>query len=163
MNNKDKYNHERCKNLNSWLYYITKDYNVPQHVITDIFTQSNNTIGEGNQKHYCLNYLYKEKYNDPDKIIKLINLEDYMKDFLSILKNNHDKNHCLCRKFIFECANIYREMNKMYCTGQTRESSTKSDTCSKLVNFNTIFTSYISREKKLKEKLPSLTSNDNDI
>ncbi|CAI7724172.1 Plasmodium vivax Vir protein, putative [Plasmodium vivax] len=160
--NKSKYNLERCKNLNSWLYYIIKDYNVDDDVITNIFNQSNTIMASGVNKPYCSNYLYKDKYNDPDKIIKLINLVDYMKDFLSILTNNHDKNHCLCRKFIYECANIYREMNKIYCAGITRNSPTISDTCSKLQEFSTFFTSYISTEKGLEEKLPSLTSKNNE-
>ncbi|KMZ89707.1 hypothetical protein PVMG_04537 [Plasmodium vivax Mauritania I] len=161
-NDKTKYNSERCKNLNSWLYYIIKDHEVNQDIITNIFDESNKLMGDENIRHQCSNYLYKDKYNDPDKIIKLINLEDYMKDFLSILQDNSANNHCLCRKFIFECANIYREMNNIYCSGQTRNSSTKSDTCYQLQIFQTFFTSYVSTKEKTIGKLPSLYAKDNE-
>ncbi|KMZ77051.1 hypothetical protein PVIIG_06543 [Plasmodium vivax India VII] len=157
-----KYNSERCKNINSWLYYIIKDYNVHQEAITKIFDESNKIISEGSNKHYCHDYLYKDIYNNPDDIIKLINLEEYMNELLSILKDNNDTNHCLCRKFIFECANIYRDMNKMYCTGQTKKGSPKSGTCSKLQDFNRFFTSYISTQKELKDELPSLYTEENE-
>ncbi|GAB70013.1 hypothetical protein PCYB_007620, partial [Plasmodium cynomolgi strain B] len=101
VNNTAKYNSERCRNLNSWLYYIIKDYNVHQDDFTLIFEASKSILKERAKNPYCSNYLYKDKYNDPDKIIKLINLEDYMNDFISILKNNDHHNHCLCLKFIF--------------------------------------------------------------
>ncbi|GAB70027.1 hypothetical protein PCYB_007760, partial [Plasmodium cynomolgi strain B] len=128
VQNSNIYNSERCKSLNSWLYYIIKKYDVQQDALSIIFEVSNGILKERVKKPYCSYYLYKDKYNDPDKIIKLIKLQDYMNDFLSILKNKDDENHCLCRKFIFECANIYREMKEIYCSGPTRNSRTKSDT-----------------------------------
>ncbi|CAG9474569.1 unnamed protein product [Plasmodium vivax] len=155
-NNEDKYNSERCKNINSWLYYVTKDYNVPQHVITYIFNQSNNIIGEENKEHYCINSFYKDIYNNPDDIIKLINLEVYKYDILNILKNNKDNNHCSCRKFIVECSNIYEKVNNINCTGLTGDDSKKSNTCSKLQGFNTFYKTNISTNVELQQKLPSL-------
>ncbi|CAG9474658.1 unnamed protein product [Plasmodium vivax] len=160
--NTAKYNSERCKNLNSWLYYIIKNYNVQQDAITKIFEESNNIMKEGVNKPYCLNYSYKDIYNNPDDVIKLINLEEYMNDLLSILKDNNDNNHCLCRNFIFECANIYRDMNKKHCADPTIKGSTKSYTCYKLQEFSTFFTSYICREVELKGKLPSLDAVENE-
>ncbi|KMZ95758.1 hypothetical protein PVMG_05357 [Plasmodium vivax Mauritania I] len=163
IKNKAIYNTERCKNLNSWLYYIIKDYNMPQHVSTNIFNESNKIIGEADKKHYCTNYLYKDIYNNPDDIIKLINLEEYMNELLSVLKNKNDNNHCLCRKFIFECAKIYRDMNKIYCASQTVNISTKFQTCFQLELFKSFFTSYISTIGELKGKLPSLYSEENEL
>ncbi|KMZ99327.1 hypothetical protein PVNG_02210 [Plasmodium vivax North Korean] len=161
--NKSIYNSERCKNINSWLYYIIKDYEVNQAVITNIFEESNKIVVEGSGKFYCYNYLYKDKYDDPDKIIMLINLEDYMNDFLSILKDNNANNHCLCRKFIFECAKIYRDMNNEYCVGPTINRSRKPNTCSQLESFKLFYTSFISTIVELKGKLPSLYSEENEL
>ncbi|GAB69988.1 hypothetical protein PCYB_007370, partial [Plasmodium cynomolgi strain B] len=113
--NTAKYNSERCRNLNSWLYYIIKDYDVQQDAFTKIFDVSNGILEKRVNHPYCSYYLYKDKYHDPNKIIKLINLQEYVYDILSILNNKDDENQCSCLKFIYECANIYKEMNKIYC------------------------------------------------
>ncbi|KMZ88598.1 hypothetical protein PVBG_04807 [Plasmodium vivax Brazil I] len=152
---KNKYNPERCKNLNSWLYYITKHSNVDQNVIKNIFEHSNNIIGKDNEEHHCINSFYMDIYNKPDDIIMLINLEEYKNDILKILKDNKHDNHCSCLKFIFECANIYREMKNINCT-DPRGSTKKSNTCSKLQKFYTFYTSNISTVVELNEKLLSL-------
>ncbi|CAG9474595.1 unnamed protein product [Plasmodium vivax] len=162
MKNKDKYNPERCKILNSWLYYIIKNNYVNQDVITNIFDQSNKVIGEGNEEHHCSNYLYKDKYDDPDDIIKLINFEEYKNDILKILKDNKNDNHCSCLKFIFECANIYRKMNNIYCISPTGDTSKKPNTCSKLQDFYTFYTSNIYGNVEIKGKLPSLDVAENE-
>ncbi|KMZ77149.1 hypothetical protein PVIIG_06559 [Plasmodium vivax India VII] len=159
-NNKDKYNPERCKNLNSWLYYITKDSTVDQNVIKNIFEHSNNIIGKDNEEHHCINSFYMDIYNKPDDIIMLINLEEYKNDILKILKDNRHDNHCSCLKFIFECANIYREMKNINCIGPS-DSSKKSNTCSKLQEFYKFYTSNISTDVELNEKLPSLDAAEN--
>ncbi|KMZ99276.1 hypothetical protein PVNG_02159 [Plasmodium vivax North Korean] len=101
-------------------------------------------------------------YDDPDDIIKLINLEEYKNDILKILKNNKDVNHCSCREFIFECANIYRKMNKIYCTSPTEDTPKKPNTCSKLQDFYTFYTSNIYTDVELNEKLPSLDAAENE-
>ncbi|GAB69994.1 hypothetical protein PCYB_007430, partial [Plasmodium cynomolgi strain B] len=156
VKNTDKYNSERCKSINSWLYYIIKDYDVHQDAFTNICDVSKGILNERVKNPYCSYYLYKDKYNDPDKIIKLINLQDYMNDALSMLKKGDDKNHCLFRKFIYECANIYKEVNKKYCGSGTFNSSKKPNTCAKLKEFSTFFKLYISTKENLIGKLPSL-------
>ncbi|KMZ98972.1 hypothetical protein PVNG_03811 [Plasmodium vivax North Korean] len=162
-NDKNKYNIERCKNINSWLYYIIKNNEVHQGVITDIFTQSNNLMGDHNIKHQCSNYLYKDKYINPDQIIKLINLEDYMNDFLSILKDNNHKNHCLCRKFIFDCVNIYKKMYKEYCTVPYKEHINRTDTCDKLSAFASAYMPFIFSNESIRSKIPSLDAAEKEL
>ncbi|GAB70001.1 hypothetical protein PCYB_007500, partial [Plasmodium cynomolgi strain B] len=163
IRNTDKYNSERCNNLNSWLYYITKNYDVHQNSIMkifDVYKDKMEIVGHGTP--YCSKYLYKDIYKNSDEIIKLINLKEYENDILSILMNNNHNNHRLCLKFIFECANKYKKMNKIYCTNQTINSSEKSYICSELLKFMRLFTSYISTKEELIEKLPSLDAEESE-
>ncbi|CAG9474639.1 unnamed protein product [Plasmodium vivax] len=161
-NDKTKYNSERCKNLNSWLYYIIKEHAVDQDVITNIFDESNKLMGDENIRHQCSNYLYKDKYINPDHIIKLINLEDYMNDFLSILKDNNHENHCLCRKFIFECVNIYKKIHNEYCTYPYKEHKNRTDTCDKLRAFALAYNAFIFSNESIRSKIPSLDAAENE-
>ncbi|VUZ96302.1 PIR protein [Plasmodium vivax] len=139
-----------------WLYYIIKDHDVVQNDITNIFIESNKILVEAGKNPYCSYYLYKDKYKDPDKIIKLINLEDYMSDFLSILKNDIDKNHCSCRKFIYECTKIYNDMYSDYCS-DVKTDTNNDGTCTQLSTFSKFYEFFISSNPDLKSKLPSLS------
>ncbi|KMZ83256.1 hypothetical protein PVMG_05340 [Plasmodium vivax Mauritania I] len=117
---------EHCNTLNYWLYY-----------------------------HKCVNN-YDEKIKDPLKMIKLYNLQDNIEIFLSTLKQKGTDDYCSCKKYIYACVNIYKDMNEKYCTDPV--NSDNKNTCDKLDAFKISYTENLFEKIDIGEKIQSLLS-----
>ncbi|KMZ77082.1 hypothetical protein PVIIG_05516 [Plasmodium vivax India VII] len=160
----ERLNSDGCQFLNQWVYYMTMKHDIPYNFTKKIFDTYNQIISDLDKKHVCLYDSYKEKIQEPLKIIKIFNLQIVMNEHVSILMKDNDKNNCSCRKFISECTKIYKDMNSAYCSGENKEDPNNKVTCSHLSTFNAFYELFIRLNEDLKSKLPSLTADTmNDI
>ncbi|KMZ77183.1 hypothetical protein PVIIG_06377 [Plasmodium vivax India VII] len=152
---------ERCKTINYWLYYVTNMTVIPAEIIKTIFEQSNKIAFSGKNQHICFN-TYDEEIINPLKIIKLYNLQDNIETFLSTLKKKGSADYCSCKKYIYDCVNIYKDMNDTYCTDPDDRNNKNKSTCDMLSAFNWIYTEYLFKKIDIGEKIPSLLSEEKE-
>ncbi|KMZ83215.1 hypothetical protein PVBG_05185 [Plasmodium vivax Brazil I] len=150
-------NSESCQFLNQWVYYMTIKYDIPDNFTSEIFDNSNDKISVMNIKRVCPYYSYKEKIKEPTNLIKVINLSIVMNDLVSILMQDKAENSCSCRNFVSECTNIYKRINRDYCSSE-KQDPVYLNTCSQLGTFRTTYEFIINSNPDLNSKLPSLTN-----
>ncbi|KMZ89694.1 hypothetical protein PVMG_04524 [Plasmodium vivax Mauritania I] len=149
-------NPERCKNIHSWLYYFIMKYNIPNDFIQKCFDQSKPLDGVDAIKHICLYTPYKKVINIADDMLKLTIFVDNISSIQNTLKNEKDKYNCLGRKFLYECFNIYKNLNDEYCSnGRINDTM---NICPKLDEFKSYYGPYISTLSNLPDKIKSLNS-----
>ncbi|CAI7720785.1 Plasmodium vivax Vir protein, putative, partial [Plasmodium vivax] len=151
---------ERCKTLRNWLYNVIIDQNVPTDIISTIFKESKEIIGENCNMFMC-DFSYNEKIKEPKKIIKLLNLIDNVNIFYDIMIDITKSDYCSCEKYINECVNIYKDMKNKYCT-KGNDKDINRETCSYLDTFDTTYTNYLYKKLKLPAEIPSLTSTNDE-
>ncbi|CAI7724139.1 PIR protein [Plasmodium vivax] len=151
---------ERCKTLHYWLYYKIGDLDFSEKFLSEIFQEAKE-LTSGQPLMKICDYNYNKNIKEPKNIIKLLNLQENGDICERILSREINKDYCLCEKYINECVNIYKSMNKMYCSGPT-DKETNNDTCSQLRTFDTTYTSFLFKEQQLSGKIPSLTSSNNE-
>ncbi|GAB69912.1 hypothetical protein PCYB_006610 [Plasmodium cynomolgi strain B] len=152
---------KRCKTMNYWLYHVINKVKIPAELINKIFKKSNDIVFSDPDKHICFN-TYDEKIIDPLKIIKLYNLQENIEIFLSTLKQKGSDNYCFCKKYIYECVDIYKDMNRLYCTNTDYRNNKYKSTCDILSSFNSSYMEYLYRKLDADEKIPSLLSEENE-
>ncbi|KMZ83430.1 hypothetical protein PVBG_05942 [Plasmodium vivax Brazil I] len=152
---------ERCKILNYWLYYVINKTKIPGELIKKIFKKSNEMAFSDPNRYICYN-TYDEKVIDPLKIIKLYNLQDNIEIFLSTLKKKGTDDYCSCKKYIYDCVDIYKDMNKMYCTDPVDRDTKNKSTCDILSTFKISYTDFLSNRLEVGEKIPSLLSKEKE-
>ncbi|KMZ77101.1 hypothetical protein PVIIG_06434 [Plasmodium vivax India VII] len=152
---------ERCKTLIYWLYYVTNKVKIRYEFINKIFQESNELVFSDPKQPICFN-TYDEKIKDPLKIIKLYNLQENVDIFLSTLKKKGTDDYCSCKKYIYDCVDIYKDMNKMYCTDPVDRDTKNKSTCDILSTFKISYTDFLSNRLEVGEKIPSLLSKEKE-
>ncbi|SCO65457.1 hypothetical protein PVT01_030027200 [Plasmodium vivax] len=134
-------NSERCKNINSWLNYLIRKYNISNEFIQKCFDNSKLLEGVHVKKNMCTYYPYEKVINEED-MLKITIFVDNIFTIQNILQNEEDNYNCLGRKFLYECFNIYQNINNDYCSeGKNRDNT---NICSKLSEFKSHYDTYIS-------------------
>ncbi|KMZ88561.1 hypothetical protein PVBG_04770 [Plasmodium vivax Brazil I] len=151
---------ERCKNLHYWLYYKIGDLKFPEKFLSEIFREAKK-LTSGQPLMKICDYNYNKNIKEPENIIKLLNLQDNGHIIESILTGEINKDYCLCENYINECVKIYKSMNNMYCSGPA-DKQTNSDTCTYVKAFETTYTNYLFNGAQVRDKIPSLTSSNNE-
>ncbi|GAW84500.1 variable surface protein [Plasmodium gonderi] len=150
-----------CQILNDWLYNSMKKYNIFNGFINLLFYRMNSITHKLYYKNMCPYYNYDKNYVEPINIVKL-NIFGYnMHTIVSIFKNNEYFNK-LSVDFIKKVLNIYEHMNYKYCFKENKKDRKKINTCSYLESFINSYNIYICNNEKLKNKIPSLSS-DNSV
>ncbi|KMZ99324.1 hypothetical protein PVNG_02207 [Plasmodium vivax North Korean] len=152
---------EQCITLNYWLYYVSNKANISAELINKIFQKSNEIVFSDPNQHICFN-TYDEKIKDPLKIIKLHNLQENVNIFLSTLKKKGTDDYCSCKKYIYECVDIYKDMNNTYCTDPDDRVNKNKSTCDILSAFKSSYTDFLSNRLDVGEKIPSLFSKEKE-
>ncbi|CAG9474625.1 unnamed protein product [Plasmodium vivax] len=153
----ERLNSDSCQILNQWVYYMTTKDKIPDNFTQKIFDKSNEKLSVMNKRHVCLYDSYKEKIQEPLKIIKIFNLQIVMDELVNILMKDNHKNNCSCRNFVSECTNTYKRMNRYYCSGVNKEDPKNNYTCFRLSTFKGLYEFFIRSNPDLISKLPSLT------
>ncbi|SCA81926.1 hypothetical protein, conserved [Plasmodium vivax] len=146
---------ERCKNINSWLNYLIRKYNISNDFIQKCFDKSKPLEGARDKNNICTYYPYEKDINEED-MLKITIFVDNISTILDILKDKTHEHNCLGRKFLYECSNIYKKINKDYCS--KGESSDTENICSKLDDFRTNYNAFIPSISDIPEKIKSLNA-----
>ncbi|KMZ83227.1 hypothetical protein PVBG_05197 [Plasmodium vivax Brazil I] len=146
---------ERCKNINSWLNYLIMKYNIPNNFIQKCFKESKPPVINGVKSNICTYYPYEKDINE-EHMLKITIFVDNISTILDILKDKTHEHNCLGRKFLYECSNIYKKINKDYCSNG--ESSDTKNICSKLDDFRTNYNAFIPSISNIPENIKSLNA-----
>ncbi|KMZ76629.1 hypothetical protein PVIIG_06333 [Plasmodium vivax India VII] len=147
---------ERCKNINSWLNYLIMKYNIPNDFIQKCFDKSKPLDGVRVTSNICPYIPYEKVINEADDMLKITIFVDNISTILDILKDKTHEYNCLSRKFLYECSNIYKKINKDNCS--KRENSDTKNVCSKLNEFRTSYNAYIPYVNDIPENIKSLNT-----
>ncbi|SBT59529.1 PIR Superfamily Protein [Plasmodium ovale wallikeri] len=102
----------------------------------------------------CIYYYYNTNYIEPEKVIKLKNFIENIDSIKSILEKRENTNYCSRHRYIYECINICRDINKKYCN---KEDDKKIRTCGRVSNFLSTYISYLPGGSQISNKIESVT------
>ncbi|SBS82100.1 PIR Superfamily Protein [Plasmodium ovale curtisi] len=145
---------DRCRNLNDWLFYQTKQIIIDDNVISKIFGELEEKASEFNYNKKCYYSAYNTNFNEPENIIKIKYFVDNITTIKSTLEENNSSSYCLCRNYIYECIDIYRKMIKQYCDTEGKKNT---QTCEQVKTFLTTYSFYLSDWIQIKDKIISST------
>ncbi|KMZ95752.1 hypothetical protein PVMG_05351 [Plasmodium vivax Mauritania I] len=148
-------NPERCKNINSWLNYLIRKYNIFNEFIQKCFDKSKPLEGVHVKNNICIYYPYEKVINEED-MLKITIFVDNIFTIRDILKNNTHEYNCLGRKLLYECFNIYQNINNDYCSKGKNIDNT--NICSKLGEFKSHYNTYISTLSEIPDNIKSLNA-----
>ncbi|KMZ76750.1 hypothetical protein PVIIG_05608 [Plasmodium vivax India VII] len=146
-------NEDRCKILYYWVYNSAKNKHISNKLITDCFNDYKDHMTNINKKPKCYYYPFEDSYNEPIDMIILEIFHTNMKALTDILSKENSKINLDLQKYICECVNIYKEMDKKYCLGKDSNSSL---TCIMLYVVKQMYNLYLSGKDYHKYKIPSL-------
>ncbi|KMZ98977.1 hypothetical protein PVNG_03816 [Plasmodium vivax North Korean] len=146
----------RCNNVNNWLYN-SEDIKIinNKYIINSIFNYSG-SLRDNIRNYACYYYLYDENYVEPLNIIRLKIFDDNMDIIRSTLMSKDQPNNTLCQKYVCECVNIYKDMNKLYCSESSARYGVHKKTCDMLEALKTSYEILLSFNPEIRKKLPSL-------
>ncbi|VUZ99391.1 PIR protein [Plasmodium vivax] len=147
-----------CNILYIWLYFEIEKNKLIAKIINKIFQETITGIQQKNlKKFFCPYFSYNENLREPEKLMKLRIFNDNIETIKNILNNIDALNKCSCLEYVYECINIYKDMNRDYCSGEKNKDPKNSDTCNIVDEFRTKYNLYIYKIKNEIYKLPYLS------
>ncbi|VUZ99396.1 PIR protein [Plasmodium vivax] len=147
-----------CDILYMWMYFEIKKRDIPNDIAGKIFNDSYAMINSTHSKTLCPYLNFNEKHQEPTRLMKLRIFEYNTSTFQKILNNISDPDNCSCLEYVYECINIYNDMNKKFCAKPEDINTTYKATCDILKNFNSNYSSYIRNVKGEIYELPFLST-----
>ncbi|GAB69593.1 hypothetical protein PCYB_003420, partial [Plasmodium cynomolgi strain B] len=136
-----------CRYLNNWIYYVSKKHHLRKFIISLIISESIDKYSGPNPQISCIDYKYEEKYKEPEKIIKLLNFQDNIQIILETLLDKVDSISCPAQIYLYECINIYRELDQNYCSNPEEMNEENKSICEILHKFKTSYTENLYNKK----------------
>ncbi|KMZ95743.1 hypothetical protein PVMG_05342 [Plasmodium vivax Mauritania I] len=154
-----------CDILYMWMYFEIKKNDIPDDITKPIFDQSVMMIKKKLTKTTCPYFNFNEKINEPTKLINLHIFNNNVDTIQGLLKNSDKSKYCYLKKYVYECVNIYKEMNKTYNFLGNCNSSQHKYACDISNKFYTFYTSKIFNNREINHEFPQLSSDTalNDI
>ncbi|SCO73012.1 VIR protein [Plasmodium vivax] len=158
---KNRPNTARCKHLYYWLYYLIMKHKIPDDIIKEIFQKSKDIVDADGNENMCSYNKYSEFLDKPEEMLKINLCDDNIIKIKGILMENEHRDNCSCRKYIYDCVRMYKEMNSKYCS--TSEKKNKYNiTCTQLGLFKYSYDLYYKSNQDLKDIIPSLDKPSSD-
>ncbi|KMZ89748.1 hypothetical protein PVMG_04578 [Plasmodium vivax Mauritania I] len=152
---------EYCIYLYHWIYYRTKEHDIPKVLLSSVYTEFENKKLKP-ETNICPYSKYSNISAKTDEIIKLKIFYDNIDKIKNILINKVQSKDCRFQKFIHSCVNIYKKLNKMYCLTDDRKTTNK-DICDIVSEFSTGYIAFIlSKKEETEIDLPSLSFSDSE-
>ncbi|KMZ88608.1 hypothetical protein PVBG_04817 [Plasmodium vivax Brazil I] len=148
-----------CIHLNNWIYYVLKKHHLRKFIISLILPESNEKFPGLNPPISCIDYKYEEKYKEPEKIIKLLNFQDNISIIEDTLLNENISMNCAGQNYIYECINIYNELDQKYCSKPEEKNGVNKSVCDVLDKFKTSYTNDLYNKEGIGNKTTSISSN----
>ncbi|SCO65471.1 hypothetical protein PVT01_030028600 [Plasmodium vivax] len=156
-NNKDNF-FTGCKNLNNWLYFIEKELDISSDIINKVF-QAYKKIKHVNYHLYdCPYFEFDKGFNEKEKLIDLRIFNDNAVTIQSLLKDIDKSKDCNLKKYVYECVDIYKEMNIAYTFPQDCSMSQHKNACDIMKEFNRLYLSYIYKNDGILHEFPELST-----
>ncbi|KMZ89777.1 hypothetical protein PVMG_04607 [Plasmodium vivax Mauritania I] len=153
---KNRPNTARCKHLYYWLYYLIMKHKIPDDIIKEIFQKSKDIVDADGNENMCSYNKYSEFLDKPEEMLKINLFDDNIIKIKGILMENEHRDNCSCRKYIYDCVRMYKEMNSKYCSTDDDRQNKYKITCSQLNIFMNSYDIYYRRNQDLINKIPSL-------
>ncbi|CAG9474568.1 unnamed protein product [Plasmodium vivax] len=153
--------YDRCHILYNWIYNVKNNYKYSDEIITECFKDYFNVMSHNPDKHKCSYDSYNNFYESPIKMTILDIFNDNVKNILTILMDNHDKDEFSPQKFVCEFVKIYKNIHNTYCANRHPMEGKGENTCKKLRELKFIYDTYLLKDERLKNKIPSLDAYDN--
>ncbi|KMZ99317.1 hypothetical protein PVNG_02200 [Plasmodium vivax North Korean] len=132
-----------CDMLYIWMYFEIRNKGLSNSIIKEIFESTEQMITKKRFKTSCSYFSFSEKLQEPEKLIKLRIFEHNTSTIKNILNNINESNNCSCLKYVYDCINIYNDMNSRFCVTNQDKNTIHKGTCDILKNFNKNYSSYI--------------------
>ncbi|KMZ89751.1 hypothetical protein PVMG_04581 [Plasmodium vivax Mauritania I] len=145
-----------CDILYIWLYFEIKKNKFSSSIIDKIFDESIKMVRSSRKQKPCPYFSFSENLHEPENLMKLRIFNDNIETFENILNNINKMNKCSCLNYVYDCINIYKIMNRVYCLGEKNKISENSNTCKIVEEFGTKYNLYIYNINNGIYKLPSL-------
>ncbi|CAG9474605.1 unnamed protein product [Plasmodium vivax] len=146
-----------CDMLYIWMDFEINKQGLTNSIIEEIFKLSIQMIKKKFNKESCSYFSFNEKLQEPEKLIKLRIFQYNTSTIKNILNNINHPDNCSCLEYVYECINIYYDMNNKFCAKPEDINITYKGTCDILKNFNSNYSSYIRNVKEEFYKLPFLS------
>ncbi|KMZ76581.1 hypothetical protein PVIIG_05911 [Plasmodium vivax India VII] len=146
-----------CDILYIWLYFEIKKNKFSSSIIDKNFDESINMVRSSRKQKPCPYFSFSENLHEPENLMKLRIFIDNIETLKTILDNINELNNCSCLEYVYECINIYKDMHRVYCSGEKNKDPKNSDTCNIVDEFRTKYNLYIYKIKNEIYKLPYLS------
>ncbi|VUZ99417.1 PIR protein [Plasmodium vivax] len=157
----DKYDDDfkkRCNNLYVWLYFEIKKSGISNDIIKQIFDLSE--LKEKGMIRYflCPYYTFIDQKHEPEDLMKLSIFNNNADAFQSLLMDSEKSKDCHLKKYVYECVDIYKKMNKNYSSSGDCNTSQHKNACEIIKFFNRLYMSYIFKKEGISDEFPELSS-----
>ncbi|SCA83615.1 hypothetical protein PVT01_000066200, partial [Plasmodium vivax] len=150
-----------CDILYMWMYFEINKNIIPNNIAEQLFKESANIIRSNLiNKTPCSYFKFNEKIHEPTKLMKLRIFINNVDTIVSLLKNRDESKDCNLKKYVYECVDIYKEINKPYTFPQDCSNSEHENACEIIKQFKNLYTSYIYDKKEILHTFPELSTND---
>ncbi|KMZ88580.1 hypothetical protein PVBG_04789 [Plasmodium vivax Brazil I] len=156
-NYKDGNYFKYCDMLYIWIYFEIRKNGLTNSIIEKVFKDLVRLITQKLQKQACYDFSFSEKLKEPEKLIKLRIFQYNTSTIKNILNSISDPDNCSCLEYVYECINIYNDMNNRLCATHKDKNTTNKCTCDILQNFYTSYSSFFDNVNDVNYKLPSLS------
>ncbi|KMZ77240.1 hypothetical protein PVIIG_05193 [Plasmodium vivax India VII] len=157
-----KFSSKDCNYLNNWVYNSIKKYSIPDKIITECFDDFKSNMQGIGKKDMCLYFPYEDNYKEAMNIIILDIFQSNIDIVIDIVGRENSQTDFRMQNYICECVNIYKEMNKKYCSNTYDEDQKKKLTCISLNTFKGTYDSFLFSTQHKKYKIPSLYNVEED-
>ncbi|KMZ77089.1 hypothetical protein PVIIG_05523 [Plasmodium vivax India VII] len=154
-----------CDILYMWMYFEIKKNDIPDDITKPIFDNSIMMIDEKLSKTTCPYFNFNDKIYEPTKLINLHIFNNNVDTIQRLLKNRDMSKYCYLKKYVYECVNIYKEMNKTNSFPPDCRGSQHKYACDITNKFYNSYTSKIFNNRGISHEFPQLSSDTalNDI
>ncbi|KMZ88576.1 hypothetical protein PVBG_04785 [Plasmodium vivax Brazil I] len=147
-----------CKNLNNWLYFEENELSVSSDIINQIFQEYKKIKEVNNHLPDCPYSAFDKGFNEKEKLINLRIFNDNSETIQGLLKNNNMSDDCSLKRYLYQCIQIYRDMNSKYCSSGSDTRDENKNSCDIISQFNNLYRSYIYKNKEITHNFPELSS-----
>ncbi|CAI7724295.1 PIR protein [Plasmodium vivax] len=149
-----------CSNLYVWLHYEIMNTGISNDIIQKIFEFPKSTVNVKLQYFSCPYVTFNEKINNPENLMKLSIFNDNADTFESMLKDSDQSKVCYLKKYIYECVNIYKDMNRTYKFFGNCKTSPHKYACDIINEFHSFYTQHILNKQGNDHNFPELSSDE---
>ncbi|KMZ95739.1 hypothetical protein PVMG_05338 [Plasmodium vivax Mauritania I] len=147
-----------CGNLYVWLYFEIKKTGISNDNVKNIFDLPMSIEYSKRKYNSCPYITFNDGVENPENLMKLSIFNDNASIFNSMLKDKKESNYCYLIKYVYECVDIYRELNRIYEFPKICDNDPHKYACQLSNEFESYYTSQILSKEEISHNFPVLSS-----